>query len=118
MLRALGRHGNAARLPAEQIPLGPHAMALRERCVAVLLKPGFEASLATRANVTPARCVCGLAIQLNHENGGGGRRNEESVAALRGVDPAQCPAVHSFARRCRCLSKRSSPLGWMSSSRG
>ncbi|MDN3026097.1 hypothetical protein [Streptomyces sp. S.PB5] len=36
-------------------------MALRERCVAVLLKAGFEASLATRAYVTLARYVCGLA---------------------------------------------------------
>ncbi|WNZ10829.1 hypothetical protein [Streptomyces sp. 11x1] len=45
MSRALGRHGNAARLPAEQIPVGPNALALRERCVAVLLKAGFEASL-------------------------------------------------------------------------
>lgn len=32
MVRVLGRHGNAARLPAERIPVGPHAMALRERC--------------------------------------------------------------------------------------
>ncbi|MBK3572805.1 TetR family transcriptional regulator [Streptomyces sp. MBT65] len=49
MFRALGRHGNAARLLAEQIPVGPNAMALRERCVAVLLKAGFEAALATHA---------------------------------------------------------------------
>ncbi|MFE4962672.1 TetR/AcrR family transcriptional regulator [Streptomyces sp. NPDC056660] len=97
MFRALGRHGNAARLLAEQIPVGPKAMALRERCVAVLLKAGFEASLATRAYVTLARYVCGLAIQLNHENDAGGRRKKESVAALRGVDPAQFPAVHSTA---------------------
>ena len=72
-------------------------MALRERCVAVLLKAGFEASLATRAYVTLARYVCGLAIQLNHENGAGGRRDEVSVAALRSVDPARFPAVHSIA---------------------
>ncbi|MEU6665592.1 TetR/AcrR family transcriptional regulator C-terminal domain-containing protein [Streptomyces sp. NPDC046727] len=95
--RALGRHGNAARLLAEQIPVGPNAMALRERCVAVLLKAGFEASPATRAYVTPARYACGLAIQLNHENGAGGRRNQVSVAALRGVDPAQFPVVDSIA---------------------
>ncbi|MFI8533738.1 TetR/AcrR family transcriptional regulator C-terminal domain-containing protein [Streptomyces aquilus] len=42
---------------AEGVPVGPHAMALRERCVAVLLKAGFEASLATRACVTLARYV-------------------------------------------------------------
>ncbi|WP_349252434.1 TetR/AcrR family transcriptional regulator C-terminal domain-containing protein [Streptomyces sp. A2-16] len=97
MFRASGRHGNAARLLTEQIPLGPDAMALRECCVAVLLKAGFEVSPATRAYVTPARCVFGLAIQLDHENGAGGPRNEESVAALRGVDPARFPAVHSTA---------------------
>jgi hypothetical protein len=97
MFRALGRHGNAARPPAEQIPLGPNAMALRERCVAVLLKAGFEVSPATRAYETPARYVFGLAIQLNHENGAGGPRDEESVADLRGVDPAQFPAVHLIA---------------------
>ncbi|MGW2387051.1 TetR/AcrR family transcriptional regulator [Streptomyces sp. NPDC001658] len=97
MFRALGRHGNAARLLAEQIPLGPHAMALRERCVAVLLEAGFEAPLATRAYVTLARYVFGLAIQLNHENGAGGPRNEESVATLLGVDPAHFPAVLSVA---------------------
>lgn len=53
--------------------------------------------MATRTYVTLARYVFGLAIQLNHENGAGGRGNEESVAALRGVDPAQFPAVHSTA---------------------
>ncbi len=47
--------------------------------------------------MTPARYVCGLAIQLNHENGGGGRRNGGSVAAPRGMDPAQFPAVLSIA---------------------
>ncbi|WP_424893602.1 TetR/AcrR family transcriptional regulator [Streptomyces sp. SAI-218] len=97
MFRALGRLGNAARLLAERIPVGPNAMALRERCVAVLLEAGFEAPLATRAYVTLARYVCGLAIQLNRENGAGRRSNEVSVAALRGVDPAQFPAVHSIA---------------------
>lgn len=76
MFRALGRHGNAARPPAEQIPLGPNAMALRERCVAVLLKARFDASPATRAYETPARYVFGLAIQLNHENGASGPRDE------------------------------------------
>ncbi|WP_306801429.1 TetR/AcrR family transcriptional regulator C-terminal domain-containing protein [Streptomyces sp. T12] len=47
--------------------------------------------------MTLARYVFGLAIELNHENGAGGPRNEESVAVLRGVDPARFPAVHSIA---------------------
>ncbi|MGW3119524.1 TetR/AcrR family transcriptional regulator [Streptomyces sp. NPDC001107] len=111
MFRALGRHGNAARLLAEQIPVGPNAMALRERCVAFLLKAGFEASLATCAYVTLARHVCGLAIQLNHENGAGGRRNEVSVAALRGVDPARFPAVHSIAEALPVLVEEVFPFG-------
>ncbi|MFD7514107.1 TetR/AcrR family transcriptional regulator [Streptomyces niveus] len=116
MFRALGRHGNAARLLAEQIPVDPNAIALRERCVAIPLKARFEAaSLATHAYMTLARYVCGLAIQLNHENDAG--------TAQRGV--GRCPAGRGSGssplstrsrRRCRCLSKRSSPLSWISSS--
>jgi len=94
---ALGRHGNAARLLAEQIPVGPNAMALRKHCVTVMLKAGFEASMATSACVTLARYIFGLAIQLNHENGAGGPPDGESAAALRGMDPAQIPAVLSIA---------------------
>jgi len=111
MFHALGRHGNAARLLAEQIPVGPHAMALRERCVAVLLKAGFDTSLATHAYVTLARYVCGLAIQLNHENDAGRRRHEASVAALRGVEPAQFPAVHSIAEALPVSVEEVFPFG-------
>nr|WP_308280544.1 TetR/AcrR family transcriptional regulator C-terminal domain-containing protein [Streptomyces lincolnensis] len=53
------RHRNAARPMVEQIPLGPNAMALRERCVAVLLDSGLPPWVAAYAYATLSRYVLG-----------------------------------------------------------
>ncbi len=76
MFDALARHRNAARLMAEQIPLGPHAMALREHCVAVLLDGGFPPRVAAFAYAALARYVLGFAVQVNGH--GGARQLDES----------------------------------------
>lgn len=44
MFGALSRHSNVAPLLAREVPIGPNAMALRERCIAVLLDSGFPRS--------------------------------------------------------------------------
>jgi TetR/AcrR family transcriptional regulator, tetracycline repressor protein len=65
MFDALSRHPNVAPLLVERVPVGPNAMALRERCLAVLLGDGFPAPLAAQSYATVARYVLGFAIQLN-----------------------------------------------------
>ena len=94
MFDALGRHRNAARLMVEHIPLGPNAMALRERCVAVLLDSGFAPRAAAHAYATLARYVLGFAIQVN----GHGQLDDTQVAAVfEGMDPARYPATVAVA---------------------
>jgi len=65
MFDALRRHRNVAPLLAEDVPIGPHAMAVRERMIAVLLDNGFPPPLAARSYATLARYVLGFAIQLS-----------------------------------------------------
>lgn len=61
----LRRHSNVAPLLVEQVPIGPNAMAHRERLLAVLLDNGFTPQLAARSYATVARYVLGFAIQLS-----------------------------------------------------
>jgi AcrR family transcriptional regulator len=55
MFDALRRHPNAAPLLAEDVPIGPNAMAARERLIALLLDNGFPPALAARSYATLAR---------------------------------------------------------------
>ncbi|MEV3939092.1 TetR/AcrR family transcriptional regulator [Glycomyces sp. NPDC049804] len=90
MFDTLSRHRRVARLLMEQVPLGPHAMALREQCLAVLLGNGFSPRTAARAYATLARYVLGFAVQLDDDPG----RGEDTAAAVFGkVDPASFPAT-------------------------
>lgn len=86
MFGTLGRHPKIAPLLIEQTPTGPNAMALRERCLAVLLDGGLPPSLAARAYATLARYVLGFAIQLT----GSGNDAERERASTRFHDlPAE-----------------------------
>ncbi|MEU3889936.1 TetR/AcrR family transcriptional regulator [Streptomyces sp. NPDC029041] len=97
MFGALARHSNAARLLVEQIPMGPNAMALRERCVAVLLDSGFPPRVAAYAYATLARYVLGFAVQVTGQGGAGRSDDAESAAVFQSVDPDLFPATVTVA---------------------
>lgn len=96
MFEILGRHRNAAALLVEEVPVGPHALALRERCIAVLLESGFPPARAALIYATLARYVLGFAIQLG---GPPADRDEELPrgAAFHDLDPARFPATVAVA---------------------
>jgi AcrR family transcriptional regulator len=95
MFDTLGRHPNIAPLLIEQMPAGPNAMVLRERCLAVLLGGGFAPSLAARAYATLARYVLGFAVQLTGP--GNDVERERMSAHLHGLSPADFPATLAVA---------------------
>ncbi|MEU1000106.1 TetR/AcrR family transcriptional regulator [Streptomyces tibetensis] len=97
MFDALARHRNAARLLAEQIPMGSNAMALRERCVAVLLGSGFPPRVAAYAYATLARYVLGFAVQVNGRGGARKPDDAQSAAVFESVDPDLFPATVAVA---------------------
>jgi AcrR family transcriptional regulator len=91
MFDALRRHPNVAPLLAEDVPIGPNAMAARERVIALLLDNGFPPALAARSYATLARNILGFAIQLT------GPHLDLDDAGLARVfhdlDPGQFPAT-------------------------
>lgn len=64
MFEALRLHPNVAPLLAVDVPIGPNAMAARERLIALLLDNGFPPALAARSYATLSRYILGFAIQL------------------------------------------------------
>ncbi|MFF5367200.1 TetR/AcrR family transcriptional regulator [Streptomyces sp. NPDC013187] len=97
MFDALARHRNAARLLVEQIPVGPNAMALRERCVAVLLGSGFPPRVAAYAYATLSRYVLGFAVQASGHGGAGQPDDAQPTAVFQSVDPHLFPATAAVA---------------------
>ncbi len=97
MFDALGRHGNAAALLIEYTPMGPHALAIRERCLTVLLANGFPPAVAARAYATLARYVLGFAIQLSGSGALNDRREAELSAEFHRLDPSRYPATAAVA---------------------
>jgi AcrR family transcriptional regulator len=95
MFDTLGRHPNLAPLLVEQMPVGPNAMVLRERCLAVLLRGGFPPGVAARAYATLARYVLGFAAQLTGP--GDAVERERMSAHLHGLEPADFPATLAVA---------------------
>jgi TetR/AcrR family transcriptional regulator, tetracycline repressor protein len=97
MFDVLGRHPNVAPLLVEQVPLGPNALALRERCIAVLLGNGFRPDTAARTYALLARYVLGFAIQLGGERAGDRAGAEKAAGAFRDLDPERFPATLAVA---------------------
>lgn len=95
MFDALRRHQNVAPLLAEDVPIGPNALAARERMIAFLLASGFPPPLAARSYATLARYVLGFAIQRT------GARSDPDDASLAQVfhdlDPLMFPATVAVA---------------------
>ena len=97
MFDTLRRHQNVAPLLAEQVPMGPHAMAYRERWIAVLLDNGFPPQLAAHSYAVLARYVLGFAIQLSDHSTAGSLDDTQLAAAFHGLDPALFPATVAVA---------------------
>lgn len=97
MFGALSRHSNVAPLLAREVPIGPNAMALRERCIAVLLDSGFPPQLAARAYATVARYVLGFAIQLSVQPRVAQPHDARPSAVFRVPDPSMFPATAAVA---------------------
>ena len=93
MFEVLQRHRNVAPLLIEQVPIGPNAMAQRERLLAVMLDNGFSPQHAARSYATMARYVLGFAIQPSeHEV------DDAEVSRLfHKLDPRIFPATHTVA---------------------
>jgi AcrR family transcriptional regulator len=97
MYEALSRHGNVAPLLVEYTPTGPNALAIRERCLSVLLDNGFPPAVAAHAYATLARCVLGFAIQLSASAATSSQQEPELSAAFHHLDPSHYPATVAVA---------------------
>ncbi|NMN95668.1 TetR/AcrR family transcriptional regulator [Antrihabitans stalactiti] len=96
MFENFAKHRHAASLLADTVPIGPHALEVREKCLELLLANGFPVELAARAYVALARHVVGFAIQLRNVPA------EQIDAALLStffhtLDPAAFQATHAVA---------------------
>ncbi|OBH04322.1 TetR family transcriptional regulator [Mycobacterium sp. E2699] len=97
MFEALRRHTNAASLLAEQLPVGPYAMAYRERFVALLLDNEFPRELAARSYATLARYVLGFAMQWSGHTTAEGPADPRFSAQFEGLDTHVFPATAAVA---------------------
>ncbi|NUP18938.1 MAG: TetR/AcrR family transcriptional regulator [Streptomyces sp.] len=98
MFDAVSRHENVAPLLVEGIPVGPNAMAVRERCVAVLLADGFPPQVAAQAYATLSRYVLGFAIQIRgHHDAEQPSSDAQASAVLHAADPSLYPATAAVA---------------------
>lgn len=95
MFDALCQHENVTPLLAADVPIGPNALAARERMIALLLDNGFPPSLAARSYATLARYVLGFAIQRNSSQED--RDDAKLAAVFHDLDPGQFPATLAVA---------------------
>jgi len=95
MFDALGRHGNVASLLIEHVPMGPNALARREKILAILLANGFPPVVAAHAYATLSRYVLGFAIQL--AGSAAAEHDARLAAAFHELDPARYPATLAVA---------------------
>ncbi len=95
MFDGLLRHRNMTTLLAENIPIGPNALAARERMIAVLLANGFPPAMAARSYATLARYILGFAIQLTGSSGG--LDDARLAGVFHDLDPRQFPATVAVA---------------------
>ena len=95
MFDALGRHGNVASLLIGHVPMGPNALARREKILAVLLDNGFPPVVAAHAYATLSRYVLGFGIQLS--GSAAVEQDAELAAAFHELDPARYPATLAAA---------------------
>ena len=92
---ALGRHGNVASLLIGHVPMGPHALAHREKMLAILLDNGFPPVVAAHAYATVSRYVLGFAIQL--AGSATAQQDARLATAFHELDPSRYPATVAVA---------------------
>jgi AcrR family transcriptional regulator len=92
---ALGRHGNVAYLLIGHVPMGPNALAHREKILSVLLDNGFPPLVAAHAYATVSRYVLGFAIQL--AGSGTAPQDAQLAEAFHQLDPSRYPATVAVA---------------------
>ncbi|OBK07664.1 TetR/AcrR family transcriptional regulator C-terminal domain-containing protein [Mycobacterium sp. 1245852.3] len=95
MFDALSRHGNVASLLIGHVPMGPNALARRERILSILLDNGFPPVVAAHAYATLSRYVLGFAIQRSRS--AAADDDAELTAAFHTLDPARYPATVAVA---------------------
>lgn len=93
---AVARHPNLAPLLAEAVPTGPHAMALRELSLSVLLAGGLSPAEARTFTATLGRFVIGFATQL-HDDPEHRAAEARAGARLVAADPHLYPATRATA---------------------
>lgn len=94
MFEVLRRHRNVAPLLVGQVPVGPNALAQRERLIAILLDNGFPPQLAARSYATVARYVLGFGIQLTDQRG---PEHARLTGVFHELDPQLFPATVTVA---------------------
>lgn len=92
MFDVLRRHPGVAPLMVENIPVGPNALAQRERALTLLLSAGFSPAVTVQAWATLARFVLGFAIQLTTRES-----HQVAPAAWSSVDFDEFPATLAVA---------------------
>jgi AcrR family transcriptional regulator len=97
MFDALGGHGNLASLLIGHVPMGPNALARRERVLSVLLDNGFAPAVAAHAYATLSRYVLGFAIQVSGASAVADEQDAELSARFHQLDPARYPATVAAA---------------------
>jgi AcrR family transcriptional regulator len=95
MFDALGRHGNVASLLIGHVPMGPNALAHREKILAILLDNGFPPVVAAHAYASVSRYVLGFAIQ--HSGSATAEQDARLAAAFQELDPSRYPATVAVA---------------------
>ncbi|MFC4743439.1 TetR/AcrR family transcriptional regulator [Gordonia hankookensis] len=97
MFAVLSRHRGVAPLLIERVPIGPHALLMRERILARLLDHGFTPAEASMAYATLARYVIGFAAQLDGHSGAREREADRLTSLYRDLDGAALPATVAVA---------------------
>ena len=97
--RFLVAHPDLLPLLVGRLPIGPHALTIRERSLAALTERGFSQELAARAFTTLLQYVVGSAVTQ------AGSPAPDEAAAIRdyyrSLDPAAYPHVAAAPRRSR-----------------
>ncbi len=93
----LTAHPNAIPLLVKQVPIGPGALAARERGIAVLLAAQFPALLAARGYTVLAHFVVGFAIQEHVDEAADPERASRLRDYYRSLDPQGYPATTAVA---------------------
>jgi AcrR family transcriptional regulator len=97
LYRTLTQHSNAIPLFVKQVPIGPGALAARERGIATLLAAQFPPLLAARGYTALAHFVVGFAIQQHLDDTAQPERVSRLRAYYRSLETRTYPATTTVA---------------------